>query len=52
MVKKEGDTRDDLFKLNANINKTICLYIVQVCLDNTKVLIISNLVNYLISNGS
>ena len=47
MARKEGMTRDDLFKVNAGIMKTLCLHIGQVCSNNVKVLIISNPVNCL-----
>lgn len=48
MARKEGMTRDDLFKVNANIIKTLCLHIGQTCSENVKVLIISNPVNCLV----
>lgn len=48
MARKEGMTRDDLFKVNANIMKTLCLQIGKVCSENVKVLIISNPVNSLV----
>ncbi|CAL9736817.1 malate dehydrogenase, cytoplasmic [Monosporozyma servazzii] len=48
MARKEGMTRDDLFKVNANIMKTLCLQIGQTCPENVKVLIISNPVNCLV----
>lgn len=48
MARKEGMTRDDLFKVNANIIKTLCLHIGQICPQNVRVLIISNPVNCLV----
>lgn len=48
MARKEGMTRDDLFKVNASIMRTLCLQIGQVCSENVKVLIISNPVNCLV----
>lgn len=48
MARKEGMTRDDLFKVNANIIKTLCMQIGRTCSENVKVLIISNPVNCLV----